>query len=100
MKDVMFSEQSRRYFEPYLFAEVDFKAFQNNISNKYKGIKSVEYNEVLAFVLQETNYLAKDLDKTLKNIGAIKIDNPWQKNNPFLNFPNNYSDSLIVREKS
>jgi len=100
MKDVMFSEQSRRYFEPYLFAEVDFKAFQNNISKKYKGIKSVEYNEVLAFVLQETNYLAKDLDKALKNIVAIKIDNPRQKSNPFLNFPNNYSDSLIVREKS
>ena len=100
MKDVMFSEQSKRYFEPYLFAEVDFKAFQKNIFNKYKGIKSIEYNEVLAFVLQETDYLAKDLDKALKNIGVIKKDNPPQKDNPFLNFPSDDTDSLLLREKS
>jgi len=100
MKDVMFSEESRRYFEPYLFSEIGFKAFQMNVFNKYKGVESIEYNEVLAFVLQETNYLAKDLDKVLKNIGATKIDNPRQRNNPFLNFPTNYTDRLLLREKS
>ncbi|MDO9210911.1 MAG: hypothetical protein Q7V48_09215, partial [Deltaproteobacteria bacterium] len=100
MKDVMFSEESRRYFEPYLFADVDFKVFQKNVFNKYKGTNSIEYSEVLAFVLQETNYLSKDLDKTLKNIGVEKVDNPLQKNNPFLSFPIDDVDSLLIKEKS
>ena len=98
MKDVMFNEESRRYFEPSLFAEVDFRTFQKQIFNKYKGKKSIEYNEVLSFVLQETDYLAKDLYKVLKNIGVTKIDNPKQKYNPFLNFPNHNSNSLLLRE--
>jgi len=100
MKDVMFSEQSKRYFEPSLFAEVDFRTFQKQIFNKYKGKKSIEYNEVLSFVLQETNYLAKDLDKALKDIGTTRIDNPRQKNNPFLNFPEHNSNSLLLKEAS
>ncbi len=98
MKDVMFNEESRRYFEPSLFAEVDFKTFQKQIFNKYKGKKSIEYNEVLGFVLQETDYLAKDLDKVLKNIGVTKINNLKQKYNPFLNFLSHNSNSLLLRE--
>jgi spore photoproduct lyase len=100
MKDVMFSEQSRRYFEPSLFEEIDFQTFQKQVFNKYKGKKSIEYNEVLGFVLQETNYLAKDLEKVLKNIGIAKISNPKQKYNPFLNFPNHNSNFLLLRETS
>ena len=98
MKDVMFNEESRRYFEPSLFAEVDFRTFQKQIFNKYKGKKSIEYNEVLSFVLQETDYLAKDLNKVLKNIGVTKINNLKQRYNPFLNFPNHNSNSLLLRE--
>ncbi|MCK4858942.1 MAG: three-Cys-motif partner protein TcmP, partial [Candidatus Omnitrophica bacterium] len=87
MKDVIFKEESKRYFEPCLFAEIDFQSFQKQVFNKYKGKKSIEYNSVLGFVLQETDYLARDLDKVLKNIGVQKINNPRQKYNPFLNFP-------------
>jgi len=97
MKAVMLSEQSKRYFEPYLFEEVDFDTFQKQIFDKYKGRKFVEYNEVLAFVLQETNYLAKDLDRVIKNIGAKKIIRPRQGHNPFLNFPNHNSNSSHSR---
>ncbi|MCK4325436.1 three-Cys-motif partner protein TcmP [bacterium] len=100
MKDVMFSEQSRRYFEPSLFAEVDFQTFQKEIFSKYKRKKFIEYNEVLGFVLQETDYLAKDLEKVLKNIGAEKIENPRQKHNPFLTFPKHNSDSLLLKEST
>lgn len=98
MKEVMFSEESKRYFEPSLFAEVDFETFQKQIFNKYKGCKQVEYNEILKFVLQETNYLATDLNTALKNIGVTKINNPKQKFNPFLNFPNHNSNPLLLRE--
>ncbi|MGB3478759.1 MAG: three-Cys-motif partner protein TcmP [bacterium] len=97
MKDVMFGEASRRYFEPSLFAEMDFETFQERIFKKYRGSRGIEYNKVLAFVLQETNYLAKDSDKALKNIGAAKIVNPEKKHNPFLNFPSHNSDSLRVK---
>ncbi len=97
MKDVMFSEQSRRHFEPNLFAEIDFQTFQKQVFNKYKGEKFVEYNEVLGFVLQGTDYLAKDLDKALKKIGVEKIPNPKQKYNPFLNFPRENPGSLSLK---
>jgi len=97
MKDVMFSEQSKRYFEPYLFAEVDFQTFQKHVFDKYKNRKSVEYNEVLGFVLQETDYLAGDLDKALKNIGVEKITNAEQKYNPLLNFPSHNMSSLLLK---
>lgn len=98
MKEVMFGEESRRYFEPSLFAEIDFQTFQQQVFEKYKGRKHVEYNEVLSFVLQETDYLAKHLDRALKNIGVERINNPGQKRNPFWDFPNHNSDSLLLRE--
>jgi len=94
----MFSEQSKRYFEPYLFAEIDFQTFQKQIFNKYKGKESVEYNEVLGYALQETNYLARDLNKALKNIGIEKINNPRQKYNPFLNFPKHNPSSPLLKD--
>lgn len=97
MKHVMFEEASRRYFEPYLFAEIDFKTFQQQIFDKYKRGEFVEYNKVLAYVLQETNYLAKDLNTALKNIGVTKTNNPNNKNNPFLNFPDHNSNSLRIK---
>lgn len=100
MKDVMFSEQSKRYFEPSLFEEVNFQTFQKQIFSKYKSKRSVEYNEVLSFVLQETNYLAKDLDKALKNIGITKTLNSDSKYNPFLNFPDHNSNSLLFKDYS
>jgi len=97
MKAVMFSEQSKRYFEPNLFVEIDFQTFQKQVFHKYKGKESIEYNEVLGFVLQETDYLARDLDKALKKIGVEKINNPRQKYNPFLNFPKpNPNSSLLI----
>jgi len=98
MKDVMFSEKSRLYFEPSLFKEVNFQTFQKQIFDKDKGRKSVEYNEILGFVLQETNYLDKDLRKALKNIGVTKTRNPDNKYIPFLNFPNNNSNSVVSKE--
>lgn len=98
MKEVMFSEHSRRYFEPSLFEEVDFQTFQKQIYEQYKGKRQIEYNEVLGFVLQETNYLAEDLEKAIKNIGVTKINNPKNRYNPFLNFPNHNSNSLLVRD--
>lgn len=97
MKDVMFHEQSKRYFEPYLFEQVDFETFQKQIFDRYKGRKSMEYNEALAFVLQETNYVAKDLDRVIKNIGAKKIIRLGQPHNPFLNFPNHNLNSSHSR---
>jgi spore photoproduct lyase len=100
MKNVMFSEQSKRYFEPSLFLEVNFQTFQKQIFDKYKGKKSVEYNEVLSFVLQETNYLAKDLDKVLKNICITRTINSKNKHNPFLTFPNHNSNSLLLKNFS
>jgi len=87
MKDVMFSEESKRYFGPNLFAEIDFQTFQEQIAEKYKGEKHIQYNEVLSFVLQETNYLARDLDSVLTNIPVKKTPNPRQRRNPFLSFP-------------
>ena len=96
MKDVMFSEESKRYFEPSLFAEVDFRHFQKQISDKYKGKRAIEYNKVLGHALQETNYLAKDLDKALKNIGVEKVKNGRPKYNPLLNFPGEKRGSPIM----
>lgn len=58
MKDVMFSERSKRFFEPDLFGDVAFQDFQNEVLKRYEGEKGIEYNKVLGFVLQETNYLA------------------------------------------
>jgi spore photoproduct lyase len=98
MKDVMFSEQSRRYFEPNLFAAIDFQTFQKQVYDKYEGKKHLEYNEVLAFVLQETDYLARDLDKALRNIRVKKINNPKQKYNPFLNFPEHNPDFVLIED--
>lgn len=98
MKDVMFSEQSKRYFEPNLFAEIDFQTFQKQVFHKYNGKESIEYNEVLGFVLQETDYLARDLDKALKKIGVGKINNPRQKYNPFLNFPKHNPNSSLLKD--
>jgi spore photoproduct lyase len=100
MKDIMFGEQSKRYFEPSLFEKIDFQAFQTQVFNRYRGKKLLEYNEILAFVLQETNYLARDLDKALKNMGVVKLDNPRQKYNPLLNFPENFLDVELVREST
>jgi len=96
MKDVMFSEESKRYFEPSLFAEVDFRHFQKQISDKYKGKRAIEYNKVLGHALQETNYLAKDLDKALKNIGVEKVKNGRPKYNPLLNFPGEKRGSSVM----
>lgn len=87
MKDVMFSEQSKRFFEPDLFEDVAFQDFQSDLLKRYEGKKGIEYNEVLGFVLQESNYLARDLQKALKNIGVKKTKSATQKNNPSLNFP-------------
>jgi spore photoproduct lyase len=87
MKDVMFGEQSKRYFEPNLFAEMDFQALQEQIAEKYKGKRNVPYKEVLGFVLQETNYLAGDLDNAMKRIQVKKTPNPRDKRNPLLSFP-------------
>ena len=98
MKNVMFSEQSKRHFEPSLFEEVNFQTFQKQIFDKYKGKKSVKYDEVLIFVLQETNYLAKDLDKALRNIGVTRTDNLRSKYNPFLRFPEHNSNSLLLKD--
>lgn len=87
MKEVMFSEQSKRYFEPSLFVTVDFQAFQKQLYDRYRGRKHVRYNDVLSFVLQETDYLARDLDRTVENIGVTKTPDARQKRNPFLSFP-------------
>jgi len=97
MKDVMFSEQCKRYFEPNLFATVDFQSFQEQLRNRYNAKEHIEYNEVLSFVLQETDYLAKDLNKALKNIGVKQISNPGQKYNPFLSFPG-HNPGPVVRK--
>ena len=98
MKEVMFSEQSKRYFEPSLFEEVNFQTFQKHIFDKYKGKKSVEYNEILSFVLQETNYLDRDLKKALKNIGVTQTNNTKSRYNPFLSFPDHNSNSLLLKD--
>ena len=97
MKQVMFNEQSKRYFETNLFAEIDFQTFQNQVFDKFKGKKSIEYHEVLGFVLQETDYLDTDLDKALKMMGVEKIKNPIQKYNPFLNFPKDNPGSPLLK---
>lgn len=98
MKDIMFKEETRRHFEPSLFAEIDFKTFQNQILERFKGRKRIAYNEVLSFVLQDTNYLSGDLDKALKNIGVKKIHKGRPTHNPLLSFPNHNSTSLLVKE--
>jgi len=98
MKDVMFSERSKRFFEPDLFGDVAFQDFQNEVLKRYEGEKGIEYNKVLGFVLQETDYLARDLDKALKKIGVEKINNPRQKYNPFLNFPKHNPNSSLLKD--
>lgn len=100
MKNVMFNEQSKRHFEPSLFEEVNFQTFQKQIFDKYKGKKFVEYNEILSFVLQETNYLDKDLKKAVKNIGVTQTNNLKSKYNPFLSFPDQNSNSLHLKDFS
>jgi len=96
MKGVIFKEESRRYFEPNLFEEVDFTEFQNELLRKYKGTK-VLYKEVLAYVLQETNYLAGDLDLVIKNVRIKKEYNPKERNNFWLVFPMSYG-ALATRK--
>jgi len=103
MKAVIFKEESRRHFEPNLFAEVEFAEFQKTLLEKYRGHR-VPCNDVLAYVLQETNYLATDLDSVIRNAGVKKEPNPEKKNNPFLRFPSSYkigsSPVFRVRESS
>ena len=67
MKEVIFKEESRRYFEPNLFKKVEFTEFEKTLLEKYKGNK-LPRNDVLAYVLQETNYLATDLDSVIKKV--------------------------------
>jgi len=98
MKEVMFSEQSKRYFEPSLFEEVNFQTFQKQIFSKYKSKKFVEYNEVLGSVLQDTNYLDRDLKKVLRNIGVTQTNNKNNRYNPFLSFPDHNSNSLLQKD--
>jgi len=103
MKEVIFKEKSRRYFEPNLFEEVEFAEFQKRLLEKYKG-RRVLYNEVLVYVLQETNYLKKDLESVIKNAGIKKKSNPRDRNNPWLIFPASYktmpSRTLHIQESS
>jgi len=103
MKEVIFKEESRRYFEPNLFKEVEFTEFEKTLLEKYKGNK-LPRNDVLAYVLQETNYLATDLDSVIKKVGIKREPNPEKKNNPFLCFPSSYrtmsSAKFLIRESS
>ena len=103
MKEVIFKEGSRRYFEPNLFKEIEFAEFQRTLLEKYKGNK-VPYNNVLAYVLQETDYLARDLDSVMKKVGIKKEPNPERKGNPFLCFPSSYkivsSTKFQIQENS
>lgn len=89
MKDIIFKEQSRRYFEPNLFEEVEFAEFQKRLLEKYKG-RRVFYKEVLIYVLQETNYLEKDLKSVIKNTEIKKESNLRDRDNPWLIFSSSY----------
>jgi len=103
MKEVIFKEESRRYFEPNLFKEIEFAEFRRTLLEKYKGNK-VPYNNVLAYVLQETDYLARDLDSVIKKVEIKKEPNPRRKGNPFLCFPSSYKTvpltKFYIRESS
>jgi len=88
MKEVMLGEESRKNFQMNLLKEMDFNAFQNDLCKKYRGRESVEYNEILPNVLQNTQYTDKDLKEALKAIKAPKRANPTDKNNPIYDFSN------------
>jgi hypothetical protein len=105
MKDVMFREESRENFQMNLLGELDFDAFQNDLCERYCGKKSVEYNEILAYVLQHTQYTDTDFRKALNAIKAAKKANPNEKNNPFYDFSSiqrcgNKSSNFLIRDST
>lgn len=105
MKDVMFREKSRENFQMNLLEELDFDAFKNDLCKRYCGKESVEYNEILSYVLQHTQYTDTDLRKALDAINTQKKSNPIEKNNPFYDFSSiqcceNKSSNFLIRDST
>ena len=69
MKDIMFKEETRKHFQPSLFDELDFNTFVDSV---YQRIERREgrYSTLLAYTLQETQYLDRNLKKTLRQLSA------------------------------
>lgn len=86
MKEVMYKEESKKNFQMNLMGELDFRTFQKNLCEKYKAGESTEYNEILSYVLQHTQYLEKDLKKALVSLKIPEVPNPADSKNPFYNF--------------
>ncbi len=102
MKEVMFKEANRRYWETDLFAPIKKEEFKKELAKKFSG-KKVKEEVVLEYVLQETNYLAKDMEWALKELGVEKELIPGKKDKFYLIFPpyhNPDNSTLFVREKA
>ena len=61
--------------EPTLFDEIDFQSgfeqFKNELQLRFGGGGPTPEKDMLAFVLQDTEYLPKQMERALKELGAV-----------------------------
>ena len=65
MKEIMFKTNTRKYFEPNLFAEIEFDSYIKTLQALVVKYKEVSHSTLLAYTLQETQYLENDLKKAI-----------------------------------
>jgi spore photoproduct lyase len=70
MKDVMFKEDTRQYFEPDLFERIEFSDFVNELEGRIRRAGAAHRRQLLEFTLSETQYLDKHLRKALGQLEA------------------------------
>ena len=78
MKDIMFKEETRKHFQPSLFDELGFNVFVDSVYRRIER-KEGKHSTLLAYTLQETQYLDRDLKKALRQLhaeeGIVRVSN-------------------------
>ncbi|NQT83345.1 three-Cys-motif partner protein TcmP [bacterium] len=81
MKDVMFKQDTRRYFEPDLFEQMEFSEFVKEVHRRVRTAGALPRRDLLEFTLCETQHLDRHLRKALKQLqeaGRIIKEGPPQ----------------------
>ena len=102
MKDVMLGQDIRRYFQPDLFEELEFRDFVKELQGRIRKARAVPRDELLEFTLCHTQYLDKDLTRGLKELELRRqVVKEGPRSAPVLRFvggQTNCGDANLVRE--
>ncbi len=93
MKDVMLRHDTRRYFEPDLFEQLEFCDFAKELQRRIRGARAVGRRKLLEFTLCQTQYLDKDLTRALNELelrGHVVKEGP--RNSPVFRFVGGQTD--------